>query len=270
MMQLSTFVYERSALRAVSREGEPWFVAKDGCNILALENVGQAISSLDGDEKAILNHGELVELGIINRDDLDITRLALVSESGLYSLIFKSMKPEAKAFKRWITHEVLPSIRKTGGYQAQAFRVPNTLHEALSLAAGLEKERMALACKVSEQADDLAVLEPKAAFADRVGAAHGSHTIAAAAKILGTGQNRLFAWLRMHGYLIQGTCTPYQCHMDSGLFLVRERVFTDEFGHDHIKAKTYITGKGMLAIQRRLDAENSCPLLKPQHLGGGE
>lgn len=125
---------------------------------------------------------------------------------------------------------------------------------------------MALACKVSEQADDISVLEPKAAFADRVGHAHGAHTIAAAAKILGTGQNRLFVWLRVHEFLIQGTCTPFQKHIEAGLFEVKERIVQDRDGKDHIKPKTHITGKGMLAIERIMAAESRPPLLKPQHL----
>lgn len=269
MHELRTFIYTHDALaariRVVSRDGEPWFVAKDACAVLDLFNVGQAIASLDEDEKEILNHGDLAALGIIKRDDLEITRLALVTEGGLFALLFKSQKPEAKAFKRWVTHEVLPSIRKTGGYQA--FGVPRTFHDALALAAKLEGERMALACTVAQQADDLALLEPKAAFADRVAAAKGDHSIAAAAKIFGTGQNRLFQWLRINEFLILGTCTPFQRYIDQGLFTVKERVFRDDDGQDHIKARTFITGKGMLAIQKRMEAERQGALIRPQHTG---
>lgn len=142
MQQLNTFLYGNSTVRLVSRGGEPWAVAMDVCHALGLENVGRAIGSLDRDQKAILNHKDLVELGLVMRNDLEITRLALVSEAGLYALIFKSQKLEAKNFRRWVTHVVLPSIRKTGGYQAAAPRAGTaTLYEALALAAEAEKAR---------------------------------------------------------------------------------------------------------------------------------
>ena len=101
---------EFGAVRAVTLEGEPWFVAADVCRVLGLGNSSQAISKLDDDEKSgvIISdpHGREQETRCIN-------------EPGLYALVLSSRKPEAKAFKRWITHEVIPSIRKTGGYIAR-------------------------------------------------------------------------------------------------------------------------------------------------------
>lgn len=255
MESLNNFFYGSHLVRVAMVEGEPWWYAADVCRVLEISNSRDALSRLDEDEKGVASTdtpGGPQEMRIVN-------------EPGLYALILGSRKPSAKAFKRWITHEVLPAIRKTGGYQATPapeFQIPKTLSGALALAAKLEEEREALACKVAEQDEEIAFLEPKALFADRVAGADGSHTIAAAAKILGTGQNRLFAWLRMQGYLIQGTCTPYQQHVDAGLFRVVERVFTDRDGRDHLKAKTLITGKGMLAIQRRMDADVMRPLVR--------
>ena len=268
MQELRTFVFDPLvgqaqpgspvfSVRVALLDGEPWWYAVDVCAVLDLGNPRMAVARLDEDERSTVSSTD----GGPNRN--------VVNESGLYSLILGSRKPEAKAFKRWLTHEVLPSIRKTGGYQAPAFKIPGTLHEALALAATLEHERMALACKVSEQADDISVLEPKAAFADRVANSEGFHTIAAAAKILGTGQNRLFQWLRVHEFLIYGTCTPFQRHIETGLFAVKERVYRDEFGHDHIKARTLITGKGMIAIQKRMEAERQTTLVRPQHTAPG-
>lgn len=94
-------------VRTVLRNGEPWFVAADVCRVLDHSNVSMALERLDEDERAKLNLGRQGKANIVN-------------EFGLYALVLGSRKPEAKAFKRWITHEVLPSIRKTGGYQTDA------------------------------------------------------------------------------------------------------------------------------------------------------
>lgn len=93
-------------VRVVMRDGEPWFVAKDVCECLDLGNPSQAIARLEDDERWLISNEALRSNG----------ETAVVSEPGLYSLVLGSRKPEAKAFKRWVTHEVLPSIRKTGGY----------------------------------------------------------------------------------------------------------------------------------------------------------
>jgi len=265
MHELRTFVFDPHpeaagqgapvfSVRMALVEGEPWWYAADVCAALDLGNPRQAVTRLDPDEKST----------VISNDGGPARNV--VNEPGLYTLVLSSRKPEAKLFKRWITHEVLPAIRRNGGYQA--FDVPKTFHGALALAAKLEQERETLACTVARQADDLAVLALKAAFADRVASAKGDHTIAAAAKILGTGQNRLFVWLRIHEFLIAGTCTPFQRWMEAGLFTVKERVFKDEFGRDHIKPKTHITGKGMLAIQKVMDAERQGARMLSQCIPG--
>ena len=101
-----TRLYNDQPVRVINRDGEPWFVAKDVCDILDLGNSRDAVSSLDADEK---------DVGIADTPGGKQT-MSLVNESGLYSLIFRSRKDEAKKFRRWVTHDVLPSIRKTGGY----------------------------------------------------------------------------------------------------------------------------------------------------------
>jgi prophage antirepressor-like protein len=108
------FEYQEHPVRVEMIDDEPWFVAKDVCDVLGLENSRQAIVRLDEDERntVITNDG--------NRGN---PRVSVISESGVYSLIFTSRKPEAKEFKRWVTHEVLPAIRKTGGYSASASSV---------------------------------------------------------------------------------------------------------------------------------------------------
>ena len=124
-------------VRVIMRLGNPWFVASDACDGLALSNVSEALADLDDDDKFKLTKDEIDTLisneGIKCSVDPRVQSLSLVSESGLYDLIMQSRKPEAKAFKRWVTHEVLPSIRKTGGYSVAqpTLAIPKTLPEAL-------------------------------------------------------------------------------------------------------------------------------------------
>lgn len=131
-------------VRVIMRDGEPWFVAKDVCECLDLSNVSQACSRLDEDETIVLTRDELGSVSNIISNDIRLDDdtvlsnrgLILVSEPGLYSLVGSSKKPEAKAFKRWVNHEVLPSIRKTGSYSVAQ---PTIYDYARALIA--EKER---------------------------------------------------------------------------------------------------------------------------------
>ena len=101
-------LYKDNPVRIIEKDGEPWFVAKDVCNVLELANPRSSMALLDEDER-----------GVHSMDTPSAKQeMAIISEAGLYSLILRSRKPEAKAFKRWVTHEVLPSIRKTGAYLA--------------------------------------------------------------------------------------------------------------------------------------------------------
>ena len=134
---LKLFENPQFRVRVIMRCSDPWFVASDACDGLALSNVSKALADLDDDDKLKLTKDELDTLtsseGIICSVDSRVQSLNLVSESGLYDLIMQSRKPEAKAFKRWVTHEVLPSIRKTGSYSVvqPTLAIPKTLPEAL-------------------------------------------------------------------------------------------------------------------------------------------
>ena len=134
---LKLFENPQFRVRVIMRCAEPWFVASDACDGLALSNVSKALADLDDDDKLKLTKDELDTLtssdGIKCSVDSRVQSLNLVSEAGLYDLIMQSRKPEAKAFKRWVTHEVLPSIRKTGSYSVvqPTLAIPKTLPEAL-------------------------------------------------------------------------------------------------------------------------------------------
>ncbi len=189
------FNYEGHEVRTVLVEGEPWFVAKDVCDILRLTNTNVALGGLDDDEKC--EHKDYLGSG---------RKPLLVNESGLYSLILRSRKPEARIFKRWVTSEVLPAIRKHGGYLTQekveeALLNPDTLIQLATQLKQEREERIAAEATIAAQA-------PKVLFADSVAGSDTSITIGDMAKILrqngvDTGQNRFYTWLRDNGYLIK-------------------------------------------------------------------
>ncbi len=142
MNELKVFEYGTQQVRTVSKDGEPWFVAKDVCDILNLGNSRDAVSRLDDDEK-----------GVGKADTLGGTQeLSIISESGLYALVMRSNKPEAKKFRKWITSEVLPTIRKTGAYATRPTKEDASLKRADAM---LNNSRVRLAKFVRETVKDI-------------------------------------------------------------------------------------------------------------------
>jgi len=240
MNNLNSFQFESKLIRVVvGSDGEPRFVASDALRILDLDRT--SLERLDDDEKGV---DSIHTLG-------GIQTATVLSESGLYTLVLGSRKAEAKAFKKWITSEVLPSIRKTGKYsvnhQFDAL-IPKTYPEALRALACTIEAKETLACQVKE-------LAPKAEFADRVSECNGGQSIGEVAKVLGTGQNRLFAWLRSKDILMSSN-QPYQEHVDLGRFqVICQKPWKDSSGQEHLSTKTLITGKGLMWLQKKWDAE---------------
>ncbi|PAE90909.1 phage antirepressor KilAC domain-containing protein [Shouchella clausii] len=229
-MNQLTKMFEGDELRIVDHGGEPWFVAKDVCDILEINNNRQALARLDEDEKGV----SLIDtLG-------GKQKLATVNEFGLYSLVLSSRKPEAKKFKRWITHEVIPSIRKTGSYSLQ---VPQTFSEALMLAAELQK-------KIEED-------QPKVEAHDRFISGSNHQKMADVAKVLGFGRNTLFKMLR-EAKILMANNTPYQRYIDQGYFVVKETPITMG-GQTINRPQTYVTAKGVEWLSRQI-GQNKKPL----------
>lgn len=233
--EIQQFDFKGTALRILTDEaGEPWFVAEDVCNILGLENSRKATAELDPDEKNTVTISD----GISGNPNKTI-----ISEPGLYKLIMRSRKQEAKEFQRWVTHEVLPSIRKHGAYMTQ-----QTLDKALTSPDFL----IQLATKLKEEQEKVKELEPKARFADAVAASDGTCLIGELAKMLrqnglDIGQNQLFAKLREDGYLGKtgsNRNVPTQKAMDLGLFRIKETAITHSDGHVTINRTAKVTGKG--------------------------
>ena len=228
-------------VRIILQNNEPWFVAKDVCDCLEHTNTTMALQRLDADERAKLNLGRQGETNVIN-------------EYGLYSLVLSSRKPEAKEFKRWITHDVLPSLRKYGTY---SMNIPRTLPDALK----------AYASEIEAHNQTKALLEeqkPKVIFADAVSASDTDILIGDLAKLLNQnghniGQNRLFERLRKEGYLIsrKGNSynSPTQKAMELGLFRIKETAITHADGRTTINKTPKVTGKGQLYFINRYKGE---------------
>ena len=238
---LQTFNFRQTPIRVVMKDGEPWWMAGDVCSVLDLGNVGQSLTRLDPDEK-----DDIISNDVAGRPN----HALVINESGLYSLVLGSRKPEAKAFKKWITSEVIPSIRKTGSYSVQQFELPGTYREALAdLLLEVEKTE-ALTLENKEQKATIAVLEPKADFHDRVSRSKDQVSVREFAQILGTGQNRLYDWFRKKQYMSLKGTLPIQHWVDIGLFALTEVAYEDKNGHDRTFTKTMITGKGQVRLQQ--------------------
>ena len=222
----NVFEYGESKVRVVIKNGEPWFVARDVCDILKHTNSRVAVDRLDDDEKGV---SKVYTPG-------GLQEMTVVSESGLYTLVLTSNLPEAKRFKRWVTHEVLPAIRQTGQYVA-GYKIPRTYPEALRLAADL-----------AEQNEKLL---PKAKSYDQFISGENYQTMNLVAKSLGTGRNRLFKFLRDHKVLLANN-VPYQRFIDAGYFVVKEKPI--QMGDQVInKIQTYVTAKGVDWIAKLLE-----------------
>lgn len=235
--EIQKFDFKGASLRTLTdKAGEPWFVAKDVCDILGTDT---------RDLHKILESDEITNVDSIHIAQNGGKAPLIISEPGLYRLVMKSRKPEAKEFQRWVTHEVLPSIRKHGGYMAGQER--------------MTPEQMALASmrwlqsKVDEQAKQLKAQEGKVLFANAVETARTSILVGDFAKILKSngidiGPRRLFAWLREHGWLIKAKGSswnmPTQKAMDLHLFEVKETTISHSDGHTTINKTPKMTGKG--------------------------
>jgi anti-repressor protein len=231
---------EFGAVRAVTLEGEPWFVAADVCRALGLGNSSDVIKRLDEDERTLVS----IE-GASNGLPVNA-----VNEPGLYALILGSRKPEAKAFKRWITHEVIPEIRKTGGYIAgqEMMDDDQLLANALMVAQRKIDERN----KQLEAANEKIKADaPKVLFAETVEKAETCISIGTLAKILNQagldiGERRLFERLRNDKWLNskgRNWNVPSQKSMDMGLMRVHESTISRSSGIQ-INKTPLITGKG--------------------------
>lgn len=234
MNEVQLFNFENHEVRSLLISNEPWFVGKDVADVLGYADTNQAI------RKHVDNEDRLTRRFDGTGQSRDMT---IINESGLYSLVLSSKLPSAKKFKRWVTSEVLPSLRKTGQYQVKELSGSELMAKAL-----IEAQNV-LAAK-DKQIEEM---KPKALFADAVATSHTSILVGELAKILKQngiemGQKRLFAWLREKGYLIKRQGTDYnmptQKSMDLGLFEIKEGSYVNGSGVNITTKTPKITGKG--------------------------
>lgn len=238
------FLFNDQQVRTVVRDGEPWFVGKDVADILGYSDTAQAVRKrIDDEDKGVV---EMTTPG-------GKQNMVVINESGLYSLILSSKLPTAKAFKRWVTSEVLPTIRKHGAYMdtdiiEKSLANPDFL---IQLATTLKEEKQ----RRMEAEAKIAADEHKVDFYDAVGNTSATLTVERFAKLvteklgINTGRNRMFQWLRKNGFL-QANNMPYQRYINNGWFKTYEVV---KAGHAFTVPS--ITGKGQQKLFEKFAAE---------------
>lgn len=225
-------------IRTITIEDEPWFVGKDVAAILGYKDTSDAMKRhVDEEDK----------LGRRFTDSGQNREMYVINESGLYSLILSSKLPTAKKFKRWVTSEVLPAIRKNGMYMTDQ-KAYDLLNNSGSLADMLQQAAEQLRQKDIE----IRRMKPKELFADAVATSDSSILVGELAKLLKQngveiGQNRLFQWMRENGYLIKSGSSknmPTQKAMEAELFEIKERTINNPDGTVRITKTPKVTGKG--------------------------
>ncbi|AWX21224.1 phage antirepressor Ant [Bacillus subtilis subsp. subtilis] len=249
------FNYQDQQVRTVVKDGQPWFVAKDVCNVLNHSNHKVAVSRLDEDEVS-----KVYLTDSLGRNQ----KTTVVNEAGLYSLILTSNKPEAKQFKRWITHEVIPAIRETGGYVANdELFIQTYLPQADENTKLLFKTTLHT---MKEQSKQIESMKPKVIFAEAVESSESSVLVGELAKIIqqngvDIGPNKLFQWLRDNGYLIrkkgESFNLPTQRSMDMGLFEIKKRTVSNLDGSIRTTRTPKVTGKGQIYFVNKFMSSQS-------------
>lgn len=236
-MSLIPYNFDGQPVRTIiNDDGNPWFVHADACRVLDITNSGNAAARLDSDEK-----------GIHTMDTLGGRQeLTIISESGLYSLILTSRKPEAKRFKRWITSEVIPSIRKTGSYGTVdpmvALSDPATMR---ALLLGYTEKVIALEGRVSE-------LQPKAVALDRIANTDGSLCLMDAAKTLQIRPKDLIAWMKAHLWIFMRVGTSHWVgraeKLNAGFLEHKVTTIHRTDGTERITTQVRVTPKGLAKL----------------------
>ncbi len=244
MNKLQIFEFENSEIRTLNIDGQPWWVGVDVCRVLEIADPRTSLKLVDEDDR-----DSMLVIDKLGRNQKTI----VINESGLYSLILKSRKPEAKKFKRWITKEVIPSIRKEGTYGLSDDLI-------LLKAVKIANERM------EDYKKQLKEAQPKIDFYDHVtGYGEVIVDMEKVAKILnlGIGRNSLFQILRDIGILMDNNL-PYQKYINRGYFRVVERKY-EKKGSTHIYIKTMVSQKGLDYIRRRLSGMGARSVKIPRY-----
>lgn len=247
----TVFAFDSSAVRVVVIDNVPWFVAADVLSALTLDR--KALERLENDEKGVSS---------IHTPGGQ-QQMVVVTESGLYNLIFGSRKPAARRFMRWVTAEVLPAIRKTGGYVMPGGGAMRDLVDnpaALrALVAGCTDKLVELQAALEEQA-------PKVAAHERLAKSDGATCVTVAAKALGLRRDDLYQWLEELGWVFRDTCgnwNAYQTRLDQGVLEHRPVVIARASG-PQAKYQPLVTPKGLARLAELLSAKGGLPVATPR------
>ena len=244
-MSITPFIFDTTEIRVIVRDGAPWFFLVDVCRVLEIVNASHAASRLDDDEKHTLANDE-------GRFSAGLAAPTVINESGLYSLILTSRKPAAKRFKKWVTAEVLPAIRQTGGYMVAA---PEETPEQLALRA-----MAVLQATVERQKQQLAVAAPKAQALDRIAISDGALTITASAKVLQIRPKDLFAYLSQNRWVYKrpgsASYLGYQERTNAGDLEHKVTTVSRSDGSEKTVEQVLITPKGLTKLSASLNQLN--------------
>lgn len=253
---VEVWVFEGSTVRTVQMNGEPWWVLKDVCGVLDISNSRNISARLDDDEKGVY----LVDTpgGVQN--------MTIISESGLYATIMRSDKPQAKPFRKWVTSEVLPAIRKHGMYAIDdVLNNPDMLINALLELKEERAKTKTLEQTVAVQTQQIAELQPKASYYDKVLECNDLVSISVIAKDYGWSANHMNQVLHEMGvqYKQSGKIwLLYQKYAEMGLTSTKTHYYDDANGHGHVVSHTYWTQKGRLFIYDLLKKDGILPIME--------
>jgi prophage antirepressor-like protein len=240
-MNIVPFSFEGAAVRVIDRDGEPWFVLADVCDVLKVGNLSDAARRLDDDEKGV--------------DSIDTPggpqEMTVINESGLYSLILTSRKAAARRFKKWVTAEVLPAIRRSGRYGAPTLPDLSDPVVLVRLQTEHASKRVEAEQRAAKAEQAVEVVKPKATFFDQFANTDGLYNLQNAARVLGQGPNTFIRLLKQ-GYLFYqgGALVPKAQYCERGLFEVKATIVDDK-----ARYQTYVTPKGIQYFAGKLDLD---------------
>lgn len=257
---LQTWNYESSEIRTIQKDGEPWWVLSDVCKVLDLSSPHKVADRLEADEKG---RNLIPTLG-------GVQEMTTINESGLYAVILRSDKPKAKPFRRWVTNEVLPSIRKHGAYMTdqtleRALTSPDFLIELATQLKAEQAQRKQLETTVAVQNQQIAELQPKASYYDVVLNCKDLISIGKIAKDYGWSAQKLNEYLHQHGvqYKQGKTWLLYQKYAGMGYTSTKTHTYHGDDGREHAaEPHTYWTQKGRLFIYDLLKSDDIYPLIE--------
>lgn len=271
-----SFKFNSVKIRTAIIDGEPWFVAKDVCDVLGIANPRNATARIpDKDRNTVRRADDIPERGNPN--------ITVISEAGLYRLVLRSDKPEAEPFIDWVTSKVLPALRKTGSYTCKSskYELPQTFAEALRMLADSVEAREQLEAQNAQLTAREAENQPKVDFYEAVKKSESTCLVRVLARYLkqngyDTGQNRLYAWMKNNGYIHKGGRSknlPTQKSMNAGLFKVKMTEQELPNGDKIVQHTTLVTTKGIQYFVRRFlgkEYDGSITELKAEEDSGTE